>query len=207
MPSKFQFTMRSGPTTGAIYLLEKESLSIGRDSANGIQINDPEMSRRHARMQLQGGKYVIEDLGSTNGTLVNGQKLAGPYVLKHGDAVSFGEQILLGYEVIDSDPGSTLAIPRKEAPPRPIAAVPMPVPAPAKPYDPYVNQIPISPTVPAQSAPMGMSSAPRRNPVLIVVAVGTVICLCSCLAFFWFIDSNSLWCNLFPFLAGWGFQC
>ena len=87
MASKFQFTMRSGPTTGAIYPLEKESLSIGRDSANGIQINDPEMSRRHARMQLQGGKYVIEDLGSTNGTLVNGQKLAAPYVLKNGDVV------------------------------------------------------------------------------------------------------------------------
>ena len=194
--------MRSGPTTGAIYPLEKESLSIGRDSANGIQINDPEMSRRHARLQMQGGKYVIEDLGSTNGTHVNGQKLAAPYVLKHGDVVSFGEQILLGYEVSDSDPDATVVVSHKAAPPRPIAAVPTPAPAPASPY---VNQIPASPTVRPPPAPM--PATPKRNPVVLVVAIGTVLCLCACVTFFWFIDAKSLWCDFFPFLTSMGFQC
>lgn len=201
MAVKFKFTMRSGPATGAVYPLEKESLSIGRDSANGIQINDPEMSRRHAQLQLQGGKYVLEDLGSTNGTLVNGQKLAAPHVLKNGDLVSFGEQIVLVFEATDPDPGSTLAVSRKDAP-RPIAAVEPATPPTAKPY---VNQIPASPTVtpPALLTP----AAPKRNPVIVFAAIGAVICLCACAAFFWFIDANLLWCDIFPFLASWGFQC
>jgi len=204
MANKFQFTMRSGPAVGAVYPLEKEQITIGRDSANSIQINDPEMSRRHARLQMQGGKYVIEDLGSTNGTLVNGQKLVAPYVLRHNDVVSFGEQIVLAYDAIDTDPGSTLAVPRRDAPPRPIPAVPPPAPASMGTTSTYVNQLPASPTV---RPPEVMPTAPRRNPVLIVIIIGTVVCLCACLIFFWFIDANSLWCNIFPFLSGFGFRC
>ncbi|PIV27072.1 MAG: DUF2662 domain-containing protein, partial [Anaerolineae bacterium CG03_land_8_20_14_0_80_58_20] len=93
MAGKFQFVMRSGPTVGALYPLEADSISIGRDASNGIQINDAEISRRHARLQFQGGKYVIEDAGSTNGTHVNGQRIMSAYVLKPGDVVSFGEGI------------------------------------------------------------------------------------------------------------------
>ncbi|MFZ5858582.1 MAG: FHA domain-containing protein, partial [Chloroflexota bacterium] len=109
MAGKFQFVMRSGPTVGAIYPLEAESISIGRDVSNSIQINDAEISRRHARLQFQGGKYVIEDVGSTNGTHVNGQRIMSPYVLRPGDVVSFGEGIVLGFEAADQDPAATLA--------------------------------------------------------------------------------------------------
>ena len=46
----FQLVMRSGPTPGAVYPLEGDQLTIGRDSTNGVAINDPEVSRRHARL-------------------------------------------------------------------------------------------------------------------------------------------------------------
>ena len=105
MTSQYQLIMRSGPTPGAAYTLEGDQITIGRDSTNGITINDAEISRRHARLTFQGGKYILEDLGSTNGTFVNGQRLAGPRVLKPGEVVSFGEQIVLVFEATNFDAG------------------------------------------------------------------------------------------------------
>jgi pSer/pThr/pTyr-binding forkhead associated (FHA) protein len=126
--AQFQFVMRSGPTPGVTFPLEGDQLTIGRDSSNGVAVNDPEVSRKHARLSFQGGKYVIDDLGSTNGTFVNGQRIAGPVVLKPGDVVSLGEQIVLMYDAINMDPGATVAVSRKsvQAPP------PMPSSAPAQ---------------------------------------------------------------------------
>jgi len=80
MAAQFQFVMRSGPTPGATFSLEGDQLTIGRDSSSGVAINDAEISRKHARLTFQGGKYVIEDLGSTNGTFVNGQRLVSAVV-------------------------------------------------------------------------------------------------------------------------------
>src|SRR5512147_592856 len=116
MASQFQLIMRSGPTPGAAFTLEGDQLTIGRDSTNEIVINDAEVSRRHARLTFQGGKYVLEDLGSTNGTFVNGQRLAGPRVLKPGEVVQFGEQIMLVFEATTVDAGATMVSPRAAAP-------------------------------------------------------------------------------------------
>ena len=73
--AQFQFVMRSGPTPGVTFPLEGDQLIIGRDASNSITINDAEISRKHSRLSFQGGKYVLEDLGSTNGTFVNGQRI------------------------------------------------------------------------------------------------------------------------------------
>ena len=115
MAAQFQFVMRSGPTPGATYSLEGDQIVIGRDSSNGVVINDSEISRKHSRLTFQGGKYVLEDLGSTNGTFVNGQRLAGPVVLKSGDVVSLGEQIVLMYDALSVDAGATVISSRKSA--------------------------------------------------------------------------------------------
>ena len=113
--AQFQFVMRSGPTPGVTFPLEGDQLIIGRDASNSVAINDAEISRKHSRLTFQGGKYVLEDLGSTNGTFVNGQRLAGQVVLKPGDVVSLGEQIVLMYDAINQDPGATIASPRHAA--------------------------------------------------------------------------------------------
>src|SRR5512136_1921007 len=140
MAAQFQFVMRSGPTPGATYSLEGDQLVIGRDSSSNIAINDAEVSRKHARLNFQGGKYVIEDLGSTNGTFVNGQRLASAVVLKSGDVVSLGEQIVLMYEALSSDPGATMIshkAPARTAVAAQPAAARAPAPAPAPAPQPY----------------------------------------------------------------------
>ena len=91
----FQFVMRSGPTPGAVYPLEGDQLTIGRDSTNGVAINDPEVSRRHARLTFQGGKYVLEDLGSTNGTYLNNERLSSPAPFTTSDTLRIGRTLLV----------------------------------------------------------------------------------------------------------------
>lgn len=180
MPSQYQLVMRSGPTPGAVYPLEGDQLTVGRDSSNGVAINDAEVSRRHARLTFQGGKYVIEDLGSTNGTFVNGQRLSGPHVLKPGDVVAFGEQIVLMYDAANIDPGATMASPRNAV----RAAVPPPAVPPPAPN--YAGQVPASPVSPA--------AAPARNSLMpILIAVGVFIFICACALFM--VDYTSSWCT------------
>jgi pSer/pThr/pTyr-binding forkhead associated (FHA) protein len=192
MAPQFQLVMRSGPTPGATFSLEGDQLIIGRDTSSNIAINDAEISRKHARLTFQGGKYVIEDLGSTNGTFVNGQRLASPAVLKSGDVVSLGEQIVLMYEALASDPGATVMSARHSQP-RP-APVPVPVPAPAPAQQYY------APPPPPSVAPLGPPRTANNLPIFIVIGALAVICLCG--AALWYIDANYLWCNFLPFLAG-----
>lgn len=185
--SQFQFVMRSGPTPGVTFPLEGEQLIIGRDSSNSVTINDAEISRKHSRLSFQGGKYVLEDLGSTNGTFVNGQRLAGPVVLKPGDVVSLGEQIVLMYEVIIADPGATIASPRlsaRVAPPPVQSATP---PAPVPPYSP--------------ASASSVTPAKKTNLIPIYVGVGILLFICLCGAALLIVDadeSGARWCT-FPF--------
>jgi pSer/pThr/pTyr-binding forkhead associated (FHA) protein len=192
MASQFQLIMRSGPTPGAAYTLEGDQLTIGRDSTNQIVINDAEISRRHARLTFQGGKYVLEDLGSTNGTFVNGQRLAGPRVLKPGEVVSFGEQIVLVFEVTNIDAGATVVSPRATV--VPVASRPV-IPPPPLPAE-YAGSVPAS--------PVSVSSTPERKPNLvpIFIGIGVLFFLCVCGGFFWWIDATFRWCVFFPFLSG-----
>jgi predicted component of type VI protein secretion system len=182
--AQYQFVMRSGPTPGVTFSLEGDQITIGRDSSNGVAINDAEVSRRHARLNFQGGKYVLEDLGSTNGTFVNGQRLAGPVVLKPGDVVSLGEQIVLMYEAINVDPGATIAASRKSVHP---PSAPAPVQA----------SVPGYPAPPPAAAP-----AQKSNMLPIIIGVGVLLFLCACGAFFWWVDATFRWCVFFPFISG-----
>jgi pSer/pThr/pTyr-binding forkhead associated (FHA) protein len=177
--AQFQFVMRSGPTPGVTFPLEGDQLTIGRDASNGVAINDAEVSRKHSRLSFQGGKYVVEDLGSTNGTFVNGQRLSGPVVLKPGDVVSLGEQIVLMYDAINSDPGATMAAPRRSA-----RVEPPPAPSYAPP------------------APNYSSAPPRKtNTAVIAVGVGLLVVVCFCVVSLLIVDADptgARWCT-FPF--------
>jgi predicted component of type VI protein secretion system len=187
MAAQFQFVMRSGPTPGATFALEGDQLIIGRDATSGIAINDAEVSRKHARLTFQGGKYVLEDLGSTNGTFVNGQRLVSSAVLKPGDVVSLGEQIVLMYEGLTTDAGATMI--SHKAPPKPTAvAAPVASAAP--------------PSQPVYAAPSAAAPAKPSNNLPIFIAIGVLVVICVCGAALWYIDSNYLWCTFLPFLSG-----
>lgn len=65
-------------------------LRIGRDPGNGLRLTHDTVSRAHAELSLQGGQWVLRDLGSTNGTTVNGRRVTGSAVVRDGDQVGFG---------------------------------------------------------------------------------------------------------------------
>ncbi|GAA3056289.1 DUF1707 and FHA domain-containing protein [Streptomyces glomeratus] len=65
-------------------------LRIGRDPASGLRLSHETVSRVHAELRHQGGLWVLRDLGSTNGTTVNGRRVIGAAVVRDGDQVAFG---------------------------------------------------------------------------------------------------------------------
>jgi pSer/pThr/pTyr-binding forkhead associated (FHA) protein len=68
-----------------------EGAVLGRGDQAEIRLEDPFASSRHARLSLQGGIVVLEDLGSTNGTYLNEELLSGPQPLHRGDRVRIGD--------------------------------------------------------------------------------------------------------------------
>jgi pSer/pThr/pTyr-binding forkhead associated (FHA) protein len=77
--------------------LEKEETVIGRIQQNDIIIDNLAVSRRHAKIHIKDGKVVIKDLGSANGTFVNGLQI-DEAELKSGDIILIGKHILKFYE-------------------------------------------------------------------------------------------------------------
>ncbi len=104
----YQLVMRAGPTPDKAIELNQDRMTIGRDATNEIVINDPEVSRQHARLTAQIGGYILEDLGSTNGTFVDGEKLIGPHLLKPGETVQLGGNVILSFQAVQFDPDATI---------------------------------------------------------------------------------------------------
>lgn len=77
----------AGPNTGRRYPLNAGEYVIGRRSDCQIFVPDMRVSRQHARVRVDEGHWAVEDLGSNNGTWVNGARLAAPHVLRHGDEI------------------------------------------------------------------------------------------------------------------------
>jgi len=219
MAAQFQFVMRSGPTVGKTFPLDAQEISIGRDAVNIIAINDAEISRRHARMELRGSAYMIQDLGSTNGTFINGTRISGMQVLNPGDTVSFGEGIVLVYEPVVDVNATILStkIPQMKVQKPAPAPVPAPIPAPA--LAPIPTPVPVrtpAPTpapfysgqVPAGPASMPPEGVPAKKKfpvwVIILIVVILVCLVLGCVAFLLYVDGDTTgarWCQYLPWLA------
>jgi signal transduction histidine kinase len=83
-----------GNDQGKIFELSQDVTTIGRDAGNRVQIHDSEVSRRHAEIRRQGNDYVLVDLESANGCLVN-QKKTAKRALQNGDHLQLGRTLLL----------------------------------------------------------------------------------------------------------------
>ena len=94
--------VRRGPNLNRIYPLSNEVISLGRDATNDIQIDDPEVSRYHLRLRWANNVYTVEDLGSTNGTRINGgARITEETPLYPGQALMLGDTIIVSYEVVN----------------------------------------------------------------------------------------------------------
>jgi TolB protein len=78
----------------------RAELRVGRAEDNDLDLADPKVSRHHARIYQEGPAYMVTDLGSANGTRVNGVLLTGPHHLEHGDRIAVGDT-----ELIYQEPG------------------------------------------------------------------------------------------------------
>ena len=68
--------------------------TIGRSRQCDVVLNDPNVSRQHAEIRPRGGSWVLTDLGSTNGSSLNGRRIEGPEVIKPGDEVEVGTSVI-----------------------------------------------------------------------------------------------------------------
>lgn len=91
MPSLFVF---HGKDQGVRFELEGETWTIGRDAGNAVRLHDSEVSRHHAEIRRHGRAYTLVDLGSSNGTFVNGVR-SEAFELATGDNLQLGNSVLL----------------------------------------------------------------------------------------------------------------
>ena len=85
-----ELAIEVGPDTGQSFKVGASAARIGRSPDNDLILRDPATSGHHARLERRGTQYFIVDLGSTNGTLVNGEPVQEKE-LKHGDKVTIGQ--------------------------------------------------------------------------------------------------------------------
>ncbi|MEW5718713.1 MAG: FHA domain-containing protein [Chloroflexota bacterium] len=94
--------------------LTKDALTIGRQAECDIFLDDPKVSRQHARLEARGDAFVVRDLGSTNGTWVGDQRVE-TYTLQDGDTLSIGQARLVFKRGFVTD---ALTVPNRSAQPR-----------------------------------------------------------------------------------------
>ncbi len=201
MSATYQLVIRSGAGAGKVLPLEKSEMHVGRDVTNDLVISEEKVSRRHARLYSEGDQFVVEDLGSTNGTFINGARLSGPHLLRVGEQITFGETSIVSYERIGEDPNATVI--SSGAPSTAQAPKPVEKPAPQK-HKPAPESF-ISPDVPLarDDFDSGQSSgAPKKksNSLVVVILIIIVLFICLCAVVFWMIDSNNLYCTIAPTL-------
>jgi len=99
-----------GPIARECVWVDRPELIIGRADECDVVIDDRQVSRRHARIRQEGDRFLLEDLGSKNGTFVNGQEITGRHVLQNDDEV----QIALCCRLAWVAAGATAPLPSGE---------------------------------------------------------------------------------------------
>ena len=174
----FRLVVRRGPQPNQAFEISQEVTTLGRDISNDIVLNDRETSRHHLRLMRSGDTMTIEDLGSTNGTFVNGKRVSGVTPLQNGDMIGLGETVTLALEAYSnlaeaappsapSAPATPTPMPADMPPPAPMPSAeqsytPPPtdygLPNPGAPADPYMP--PAADAYPQQPGYPGYSEQP-----------------------------------------------
>jgi ABC-type multidrug transport system ATPase subunit/pSer/pThr/pTyr-binding forkhead associated (FHA) protein len=100
---RFTLVMDEGPTPGQEFQLTQDNIILGRETGPDVDyaISSPTISRRHACITRKGQQYFLMDLGSSNGTFLNGERLGGePRPLDSGDRIQLGSSVTLTYRSI-----------------------------------------------------------------------------------------------------------
>ena len=201
--AQYRLVVRQGPITGQVFDLNLNVVSIGRDIANDFVINDAEVSRKHAKLTLEGDRYKIEDLNSTNGTYIDGQRLIGPHLMAIGEIIMFGDNVGVVFDGEPATPDITMPSP-VDLGTTPVAAIPAPVESYTPPVMIQQSEI-VKPAIPVQETPVVEPELPEetgKKPINTWMLAGCgciVVILLLCIAVFVFIDQ--------PWTSGGGLYC
>lgn len=208
----FQLMMRSGVKAGKSYPLEQEETLIGRDLANDIAVPDPEVSRRHARFLMREDSVFIEDLGSTNGTFLNAERISTPQQLRLGDIVTLGENVSMVFEKFMPEEDMTMVTPDIEKTPPPAVIEKEPEAAayqpPAQP-EAFQRPAAAAPRVvaPVQSEPVEEEAEEEKKrglPTWLIILILAIVIILVIIAVTMFFMPASWWCaiDIFNLLQG-----
>jgi hypothetical protein len=203
----FRLIVRRGPQPNQIYELNKDIITLGRDITNDIVINDPEVSRHHTRMTRGGGGYTLEDLGSTNGTFVNGQRLTGARPMSGGDLISLGETVTLAYETTlpANEPGQQPTLMGSAPPPQQPSYNPQPTATYQQQQQPPVTQYggqyapPPPPPPQYQYQDQPIQTAPTGGLgrwFFLGCGCLIVLCIVMTVVVLVYVDTNNLYCRV-----------
>jgi two-component system cell cycle response regulator len=90
-----------GVQVGQSFTLPRSTVVIGRDDSVDVPLLDDRISRRHARLVVEGDESWVEDLGSRNGTFVNGERISGRHPVRDGDKIQLGARSILRFSLHD----------------------------------------------------------------------------------------------------------
>jgi predicted component of type VI protein secretion system len=189
----YQLVMKTGPAPGKIYPLQNTEIAIGREAGSDVYVNDVEVSRQHAHLISQFGDYILEDLDSTNGTFVNGQRITGQRILKPGDTLFLGENISFSFEEIAFDPNAAQVNLAEQAVGSNLehyeTGAPQEAQYPSAPPPTYAGQVPASPVEPL----IPEESRPRRTRLWAGCGCGVVM-VCILVGSAYVFDYINLYC-------------
>jgi serine/threonine protein kinase len=96
-PIHARLSIQNGQMAGRSYLFHQDVTTIGRTNGNDLIISERTVSRRHARLWFDNGRWLLEDIQSANGTLVNNMRLKPnqPVVLNDNDVINFGDEVVV----------------------------------------------------------------------------------------------------------------
>lgn len=179
---------------------------IGRSTQNDVVIDDPHISRIHARIIRQRGVFLLEDLNSTNGTFVNERRVVHPVVLQAGDTIRLGPNVRLRFVGPESDLTPTVAAPLAAGEAAEDVQVPMPMREPLRRETPrHLEYTPIAPPTSTAARPereivlTATPAKPSRLPAYMLwILGGVLVLLCGlCGGWLYWIDYQNLWCHTF----------
>jgi pSer/pThr/pTyr-binding forkhead associated (FHA) protein len=195
----YQLVVRKGPQPGQVFPLSSQNMSIGRDPMSDITLSDPEVSRYHAQLLQTEAGFQIQDMGSTNGTFIDGEHLGGqPATLTSGQTVQLGSGVVLLFEAVpeedamatvtNSSPDLLETEPEEETASADLSQAedePIPPafePEPASPSPAFEPPPPFDPSSGPLVAPgEGSGDSRRRRRTIIIVSI--ILLLCCCCAF------------------------
>jgi len=177
--AKYWLTILQGPNKGTEYDLEDDKIVVGRHPGCNININDSEISRKHFLLVKKGGDYWIEDLNSTNQTVVNGRPASASYRLRNNSKINLGANVTLVFRKEEPKPTTEMTKPSKVEKKVVKEAVPV-IKRPRK-------KKPVREVI----------EKPKRNWWAWGCFGFLVILILTAVAVLYYIDANFLWCEIF----------